>query len=167
MTRVWTRWTPEQLEKLKGLANDGLSSVDIARIMQMSRSKICGQLYRLGINLKVKATPPRVIKTASRRTDKPKHERKKVSKATVEGLRDVLTRPDEPKPIGPIAMVPDHHDFCRWVHGDPRSKTWRYCGHKTNGGQYCEHHHNRSYVVATYTRNSQLKATPRPWRSPI
>lgn len=168
MTRIWTRWTEEQIEKLKGLADDGLSSVEIARRMQMSRSKICGQLYRLGINLKVRATPPKVVKAEKRLTSKTKHERKKMSKATVEGLRDVTIKDDEPKPIGPLAAIPDDIDFCRWVNGDPRSKTWRYCGHKTNGGNYCDHHHRRSYVQATLPRNvSPLKATPRPWRSPI
>lgn len=44
---------------------------------------------------------------------------------------------------------PQEASGCRWIHGHPGEKGWRYCqAPQRRGSQFCEEHHIRCYLVS-------------------
>ena len=143
-----THWTREETEMLRRLATvDKLTSGQITRRFggKFSRSAIIGRLRRENITLAraqdektKKLAPP--TRPAPRLRTRPKS----VSRG---GAPEIKPMTGEPEPLGKPGHIPDEHDACRWVHGDPLAgSSWQMCAHPAiKGSRFCGHHHARCY----------------------
>jgi GcrA cell cycle regulator len=147
-------WTNENVEILKRLVEDGLSSGQISRRIgnQFSRNAIIGKCHRVGFQLRgkpvatvrnPKAPKPKAIKMA------PVLARKRVDSALPgTGFRaadQIIVAPE----MRQLTIVELRPTTCRWPLGDPRTPDFRYCGaggaSMTGGHPYCPYHHSLSY----------------------
>ncbi len=110
-------WTPERIETLKALWNDGLSAAEIAEEIGVSKNTVIGKAYRLDLERRPSPIKPK---------PKPK----------LVDLTQPFPTTDQPhEPVG-----------CRWIEGDVQEGEWRYCqAPQKTGSSYCEHHHPRCY----------------------
>lgn len=143
-------WSEAKDKQLRDLLALGLSSAATAQRMGISKNAVVGRASRLGIVYGRTAKKER----ASRQNIIPLPRSKKIApSAAVEGMKDVKKLESEPEPIGAMASPPGD-GTCRWVHGDPATSTWRYCGHKqAERSVYCTHHHMRAYHRVPYKGN--------------
>ena len=133
------KWTPEIVEKLKAMWEDGASGAEIGRMIGYSRNAVLGKIHRLGLSeagrqgvsrkKKIRHIPGiKAGRTSFRKTINykplpvPKNEPVKPLMLDLEGL----TR----------------HQ-CRWPYGE--APEIKFCGCATvGGGSYCSHHRDRS-----------------------
>lgn len=141
-------WSKEQIATLHKLVKQKLSSGQMARQMGLSRSAVCGKLSRLNISIESAAAAARIERRAAKKAKVAKPPVKR-STVPVVGMRDVEKNSKEPVPKSPVHTMPDS-GFCKWVHGDPSSQSWRCCGHATDGIKlsFCAHHHARAFHKA-------------------
>jgi GcrA cell cycle regulator len=145
-------WTDERVEELKKLWADGLSASQIAKQLGgVTRNAVIGKVHRLGLS--GRATPSR----PARRPTKPSRPRTttastapaRSSRPSPSAPPAALPVPVEPAvlPSGELATVLTLRDsMCKWPLGDPSKSSFRFCGHKTPGGNaYCEAHANMAY----------------------
>ena len=114
-------WTKERIERLEALNAEGLSHIQIARVMGLSYGAVQGKLARLGKAML------RDLKKAQVRSETPDllAERKKRSGKEKPKLADLGS------------------NDCRWPMGDdPSSPDFHFCGKpkKPGKGSYCEEH---------------------------
>jgi hypothetical protein len=129
-------WTPEKVEQLKALMDEGLTFAQIGAAIGMGRCACIGKAHRLGL----------------RRGEEAKHP------PGPRGPRPYRYKPTPPPPVsipaptpsaggGPVLIheLEPHH--CRWPEGDPREiDTFRYCGAPALlPGPYCRDHLLRAY----------------------
>lgn len=158
-------WSEAKDKQLRDLLALGLSSAAAAQRMGISKNAVVGRASRLGIVYGRTAKKER----ESRQNIIPLPRSKKIApSAAVEGMKDVKRLENEPEPIGALASPPGD-DTCRWVHGDPATTTWRYCGHpQKDSSVYCAHHHARSYHHVPHRANViplKLNRSKRSWKS--
>lgn len=164
-------WTPERIELLKRLWNDGLTASIIARRMGgFEHTSDGGRLSVLG---KVN----RLVKRGELvgRAPTPAMRRRKRRSATVAPIAQTkLQRPRylKPRPEPAINSLPDlvvpedkrrslldlEHDSCRWPFGDPRTPGFHFCHHqKIPGSPYCEFHSKRAFVQVMNRQPERVK----------
>lgn len=168
-------WTEEMIEQLKKMWDEGLTTGEIGRRLNVSKNSIVGKVHRLGLSGR-----PSPIKRKNPETEaqKPKAEKPKVAPAPKEVKTEKKVKPapvkavviDKPEPIEAkepeIKFVPiikeektpskagqnvslvelDNHT-CRWPIGDPKDENFHFCGNKVRVGQtYCDEHAAIAYV---------------------
>lgn len=136
-------WTPDQIERLRGLIASNLSKDQIAADMGVTPNAIKRKAQKLGLSLAVKRDPK-----------EPKSPRKTKTKiAEVEII-----------PIGPLNDFPEDKG-CRWIFGDVLAGEWQCCGHPPDKDRsYCAHHFGRSLEpVREGTSHIVRKTIPTAW----
>ena len=110
-------WTPELIESLQNLWNDGLTTTEIGRRLGMSKNAVIGKAHRLGLNGR-----PSPIRRETARQARP--------------ARRIVTGPSCQWPIGDPRMADFH--FC----GESALPGKPYCAHhcasaytRSSGGQ--------------------------------
>jgi len=150
-------WTDERVELLKKLWADGLSASQIAtKLGEVTRNAVIGKVHRLG--LAGRATTSR-IRTSRPRTNialfparssqvqyrtfgntalkvAPQPQERKI--ASVIPLRAIPEL--EPAPEGLVKLTDLKECMCHWPIGDPMEEGFHFCGRKSSGVPYCEHH---------------------------
>ena len=129
-------WSPEAIERLRQLANSGLSFSQIAAIYsreqgrEFTRNMVQGVCFRHGITSKyVKPAPVKAPPQAP------------------VGLKGGAG--SEPKPLGKPGDIPPS-GRCRFIRGE-MTPSFRMCGHPTdNGGAWCMYH--RMIVLSGQTK---------------
>ena len=135
-------WTPERIETLARLWNDGLSASQIAgKLGEVTRNAVIGKVHRLGLTGR-RATTARQPRRTSPRRDR----------AGRVSMRKPVPR-SRPSPVTPdrlppapaalmIALAELSGSGCHWPIGDPRLPGFGFCGAKTAPGRqpYCAHH---------------------------
>jgi len=128
-------WTDDLIEELKRLWNDGLSTAEIGRALNVSKNAVVGKSHRLGLK-------PRPSPIAGKRDEDvaPKKKSTPVVKQQVpERIGDVID-------LGP--------NMCRWPFGDPGDATFHFCGKQTVPSKpYCAEHCAIAYVSKSNSRD--------------
>ena len=154
-------WTDEAVEELKKMWDKGMTTGQIAKVLNVTKNSIIGKVHRLCLTAR-----PSPIKKASSEKDETKTS--KVTKNSSNKNNDTKTvkqTPAEPKIVEnnvedknlltktvtveetniPLVKLDNH--TCRWPLGDPRDDDFCFCGKKVKTGQtYCEEHAAIAYV---------------------
>ena len=142
-------WTPERIEALTCLWNDGLPANQIAaKLGQVTRNAVIGKVHRLGLpGRKTTSRSPRPRRTSPRRTSTGRVSMRKPAPL----LRSYPATPDDlpPTPALMLSVAQLTGSTCHWPVGDPREAGFGFCGARTAAGRqpYCAAHqrtgHNR------------------------
>ncbi len=135
-------WTDEQIEELKRLWNEGLSTAEIGRALNVSKNAVVGKSHRLSLK-------PRPSPIAGKKEDvaAPKKAVKAAPKKEQERVGDVID-------LGP--------NMCRWPFGDPGDSDFHFCGRLTTPSKpYCPEHCAVAYVTKTSSRDRSANRNPR------
>ncbi len=122
-----TTWTPERVDAVTRLWNEGLTTAEIGRLVGMSKNAVVGKAHRLRL-------PPRPspIKQRGR------------------GIRSV-PKAASPKPVKPrlVSHLTVGNAACKWPFGHPDEPGFHFCGERALLGKpYCQEHYERAYVPA-------------------
>ncbi len=146
-------WTPERIEALTRLWNDGeAASVIAAKLGEVTRNAVIGKVHRLGLaGRKTTSRTPQLRRTIARRD---RASRVSMRKPVLRS-RPCPATPDRlpPAPAAQMLSVAKlTAATCHWPVGDPRSAEFGFCGNRTAPGHqpYCAHHqaagHNRGHA---------------------
>jgi GcrA cell cycle regulator len=163
-----TPWTEFTIAKLSKLWEEGISSAEIGRQLNVSKSAVVGKIHRLGLPGRISPIKPvQNRRNSSAAWPQPDHPRKTLSKLacqqwapampgpTAEPVCEVLPGPSRaPMPednVGwELARSPKQ---CRWPLGDPQTSKFRFCDVPTRPGKsYCEAHARLAYVEIPFRR---------------
>lgn len=115
-------WTDEQIDTLRKLWGEGLSTSEIGRQLGVSKNAVVGKAHRLGL-----PSRPSPIKRA-------------VASAPARATRKVVSVPKESAPKGPT---------CQWPIGHPNEPGFRFCGKPSLSAKpYCQEHYDIAYIPA-------------------
>ncbi len=130
-------WTDEQVEELKRLWNEGLTTGEIGKALNVSKNAVVGKAHRLGLNSR-----PSPI----RREDEPAE--------AVADQPQKAVKPKTPKKSEKLFTVNDlTHSSCRWPIGDPKDADFHFCGKEALPDKpYCAEHAAVAYVSAKSVR---------------
>ncbi len=136
-------WTPDRIETLTRLWNDGLAASVIAkRLGEVTRNAVIGKVHRLGLPGRATTSrTPRLRRTIARRDRAGRVSMRK----PVLRSRPCPATPDRlpPAPAALMLSVAQLTDtMCHWPVGDPRAAAFGFCGAKTAAGRqpYCAVH---------------------------
>lgn len=150
-----TFWTPERIETLRRLFEDGYSSGLIARELGCSRDTVIGKGTRLGLygggGLRLKSAHTiATIAKAQRAKEPPKPARAKpVRPSTLAPLPEVRAMPLMPpmEATGAARAIIELRSLdCRWPLGNAHDPEFRFCGEPATRGPYCACHAERAYA---------------------
>ncbi len=166
-------WTDEMIAELKKLWQEGVTTGEIGKRLNVSKNSIVGKVHRLGLSGRpspIKRKDPDATKTTAPKAEKkpasPKSPKPKVEKTPepkpVKAKVEIVKEPEvEFIPIPPVEKTPskagqnvsltdlDNHT-CRWPIGDPKDENFHFCGNKVRIGQtYCDEHAAIAYVKPT------------------
>jgi GcrA cell cycle regulator len=136
-------WTPERIEALTRLWNDGeAASVIAAKLGEVTRNAVIGKVHRLGLAGRATTSrQPRPRRTSPRRTGGRSGMRKPVLRS-----RPCPATPDR-LPPAPAALMLSVAQLtaatCHWPIGDPRAPGFGFCGARATPGDkqpYCATH---------------------------
>ena len=142
-------WSVEHTEQLRALWGRSLSAAEIGAIIGCSRHAVIGRAHRIGLPPIERKPPERPAVRRGRDKQFPWIRKRRLSAATAEAakLKDIpLTVIGEPRMLSIVEL---NAFTCRWPIGDPRERSFGYCGHPTKAGSaYCEGHHAIAYLPA-------------------
>ena len=164
-------WTDEMVEQLKQMWQEGLTTGEIGKRLNVSKNSIVGKVHRLGLSGRpspikkkdeeaekkpqspAKATAPKTGKAPA-----PKEEKKVAPTVVARETSTEVLKKAAPERTGTDCATPrntsgltmltdlDNHT-CRWPIGDPKDDNFHFCGKKIKIGQtYCEEHAAVAYV---------------------
>ena len=151
-------WTDEAVEELKKMWDKGMTTGQIAKVLNVTKNSIIGKVHRLCLT----ARPSPIKKSSDSTTEKKACTPKKVEKTTKAKTTSKVSKKQEapaieettqtPTPVIEETNIPlvklDNHT-CRWPMGDPRDEDFCFCGKRIKTGQtYCEEHAAIAYVKA-------------------
>jgi GcrA cell cycle regulator len=124
-------WTPERIEILTQLWNEGIATSEIGRRLDVTKNAVVGKVHRLGL--------PKRQSPIQRKPAKKK-------------------KAPEPEIITMDKLRPG---MCAWPIGDPGMPGFHFCGDKAvEGKPYCEKHCEQAYVRSVKDdRNNAKKAS--------
>ena len=130
-------WTPERIEELMRLLNEGRTSYELAAHFKTTRNAICGKIHRERVKRGI-------ITPAPRTRDRSKERRKKM--LTLPDRAESVSLYVAPKPVEPdlgqLASIVDVTG-CKWPVRDDLEFIGGIacCNHVTaDGASYCEYH---------------------------
>ncbi len=164
-------WTDEMVEQLKKMWQEGLTTGEIGKRLNVSKNSIVGKVHRLGLSgrpspIKKKEDEPQAPKNVEKKAAQPQPAEPRAPKETVkETTAPVRARHVEKETESKTAPLPttktekaqkniynlsltdlDNHT-CRWPLGDPKDENFHFCGKKVRVGQtYCDEHAAVAYV---------------------
>jgi GcrA cell cycle regulator len=129
-------WPDGRLDLLRKLWAEGKTAGAIAARLDVSRSAVLGKVFRLRLGMRDE--PPAPQSKALRR-------------------RRAAARRENPAPPSPApaksrgtSLLELTNDTCRWPHGNPRTKSFFFCGAPgadlERGMPYCPRHAERAFV---------------------
>ncbi len=152
-------WTEEQIETLRRLWTEGLSTAEIGRRMGISKNAVVGKAHRLHLP----ARPSPIRRSGDGSTVAPRPTRRIVRPALPRP--SLPSTPTEPRPApapgqaeqrrAPAPVVPmpraeplrTGHATCCWPIGEPGKPGFRFCGAPALVGKpYCAEHAAIAYV---------------------
>ena len=166
-------WTPEVIARLRCLWDEGHSTAEIGRRLNVSKNAVVGKAHRL--DLPARPTPIRCRNPNSPPSRPPRAK-------TVPQLAEIMPlpadmlppTPNPPKPVTvvqrpkPIQETPPPRTMgritpCCWPISEPGRRDFRFCEEpSTPGKPYCDEHSRTAYVRPQNAINapSQLRGGP-------
>lgn len=152
-------WTDEAVEELKKMWDKGMTTGQIAKVLNVTKNSIIGKVHRLCLTARPSPIKKSSGKSVEKKASKPQ-KAEKVEKATKTSNKVVKEAPISPiseNTKTPVSIVEetniplvklDNHT-CRWPMGDPKDEDFCFCGKRIRTGQtYCEEHAAVAYVKA-------------------
>ena len=140
-------WTDEQVEELKRLWDQGLTTGEIGKALGVSKNAVVGKAHRLGLN--GRPSPIRRNEdeaSASAEGTNNVKEAKKTCKAAAQ-----KTAEKEKKKLFTVNDLTS--TSCRWPVGDPKDEDFHFCGKESLPDKpYCAEHAAIAYVSAKSLR---------------
>jgi len=136
-------WTDETIAKLRALWDEGLSTAEIGRRLNISKNAVVGKAHRL--NLPSRPSPIRRAEgDATPRAAVPK----RVQGPTLPPLAATLGAPaPSMRTIMPVPKAAPRATPCCWPIGEPGQPGFHFCNaNAANGKPYCEEHASIAYV---------------------
>lgn len=119
-------WPDDRVDELRRMWAEGLSSLEIATALGVSKNTVIGKAYRIGLAARPSPVPLSAAVEAKRRATRAK---KRVS--------DTFTK------VG----------ACQWPFGHPGEKGFHFCGDPVaHGRPYCSTHAAKAYVSSSASR---------------
>ena len=164
-------WTDEAIARLRALWDEGHSTAEIGRRMQVSKNAVVGKAHRL--NLPARPSPIRRDVAATARAAVPR----RVTGPTLPPLSTTLVeepapqivaapvvtrapQPAAPRPVPVLRAVPSprgRNVTCCWPIGEPGTKSFRFCeADASNGKPYCGEHAQLAYVKVRDRRDEAV-----------
>lgn len=171
-----SEWTQAHVDQLKALKAEGLSVVQIAERMGLTKGAISGRMFRAGLCvpvavLRIKRKAVRgdggvITRIKCRRRDEVKRKGKQdLFHERAEAPHDRRTRSSpgreskvaEPKDTPPVnsgvTLLELTNETCRWPLGEPTHPDFRFCGKpeadSVNRRPYCAAHERMSRCVVS------------------
>lgn len=157
-------WQPEEDERLRELAGQGVIFTRIGAILGRTRKAVSARAKLIGVrNLSktVKARRERERKIALTATST-WGRRAVIARAIALGELEPCEATDlPPEPNRPVISLQNlHSHHCRWPIGDPGSSDFGFCGEsiRDDSVPYCTHHCRIAYVPISKRALAQLEA---------
>ena len=172
------RWDETLINKLKELADRGLSATQIGEIFGTTKNAIIGKCHRLGLTLSGSSGPRRkrrhlIVKPKKLKKRlylKPSTNEPSIKIKARKFLKVRSTMSNSDKSIGMdkfyeklgIPPIPDDKT-CHYINGDDiKNGNHAWCNRPTQkNSMYCDWHHARVYVTSTYKSKPQNYTPPR------
>jgi hypothetical protein len=164
MPNQHTEWPEADIEKLKQLVKEGLSTRLIGREMGRTKGSIIGKIHRLKIaahdyprkcvQRNRKADGPEQLaawgRSAARRWGPAGPRPLQVKKERVEKVATLLVQQAVSAPLSKALLIDAITErTCKWMDGDPRLGG-TFCGHETlPGAPYCGYHYGRAHYAGS------------------
>ncbi len=152
-------WTPARVSTLIALWDEGVSTIEIGRRLDVTKNSVVGKVHRLGLPKRVSpiGSKSRERKPASARQS-PADRKESAVKQAVELSRQARpAQASEPVPkANPVSMEHLAGGMCSWPEGEPGQESFHFCGAPVlEGKPYCLSHCARAYVRPTRDRDRQ------------
>ena len=135
-----TAWTPERVETVTRLWNEGLTTAEIGRAVGMSKNAVVGKAHRLQL-------PPRPspIRRGTSTPSVPRAPSYSNGRQAAKAPTGVVVRVKPRAPRPPLAVG---NAACKWPIGHPDEADFHFCGeHALLGKPYCPEHYSKAYVA--------------------
>jgi len=146
-----SQWTPDRIQQLIALWNEGLSTSEIGRRLGVTKNSVVGKVHRLG--LKKRASPIRTGPSITTKKPRPASPKVQAKVDAVAEARAVEAAPAEARPVPKkkpgelVRMEALRPGMCNWPVGEPGADDFHFCGEKTVPEKpYCAEHCERAYV---------------------
>ncbi|MCQ2915127.1 MAG: GcrA family cell cycle regulator [Alphaproteobacteria bacterium] len=127
-------WSDEKIEELRRLWNEGLTTAEIGRRLNVSKNAVVGKAHRLDL-----AKRPSPIKYQNNEVQEENVERKKDTKKATPKAKVVVKKAPVKKKF--ITMNDLTRTSCRWPFGDPKEEDFHFCGKECLPDKpYCAEH---------------------------
>lgn len=163
-------WTPERINTLKKLWQDGLSASQIAKQLGgVSRNAVIGKVHRLGLS--GRAAPSQPARRAYKPPRAPRPVKAKAPSAAPKAAASNTKATSVPLPVfrveepGSATILTLGAHMCKWPIGDPASDNFTYCGRRAqDGAPYCLDHSRVAYQPQQAKKQSTGKELARSLR---
>ena len=153
-------WTDEAVEELKKMWDKGMTTGQIAKVLNVTKNSIIGKVHRLCLTARPSpikksnnSTPEKKTPKASKTPKSTTPSKPATEKVIKETKKEAAIETQKPaQPVVEETNIPlvklDNHT-CRWPLGDPKDDDFCFCGKRIKTGQtYCEEHAAIAYVKA-------------------
>jgi len=121
-----TTWTPERVEQLKKLWDEGLTTAEIGKRIDVSKNAVVGKAHRL----ELPSRPSPIRRGVVRRVARP------AAKASA-----------APRPAPQALPLSRTGRRCQWPSGHPGEPDFHFCGDPAvEGKPYCGEHYLMAYI---------------------
>ena len=121
-----TTWTPERVEQLRQLWDEGLTTAEIGKRIGVSKNAVVGKAHRL----ELPSRPSPIRRGVVRRAPRP------AAKA-----------PAAPRPAPRSLPISRSGRRCQWPIGHPGEPDFHFCGDPAvEGKPYCGDHYAMAYI---------------------
>lgn len=145
-----SQWTPERIQVLIALWNEGHSTSEIGRRLGITKNSVVGKVHRLG--LKKRASPIRsgstlTTKAPSMRPARVRTETPAPAPAENAPAAEAAPAPQKKKTNGIVRLEALRPGMCSWPVGEPGAEDFHFCGDEVVPEKpYCADHCARAYV---------------------
>ena len=150
-----TTWTPERVDTVTRLWNEGLTTAEIGRAVGMSKNAVVGKAHRL--QLPPRPSPIRRGKSTMNGSSTTNGSRVMNGSSGPRALNGRKSA-SVPAPVvvvanakrrAPVPHLAIGNLACKWPIGHPDEPDFHFCGeHALLGKPYCMEHYSRAYVVS-------------------
>jgi len=138
-------WTNEQVEELKRLWGEGLTTGEIGKTLGVSKNAVVGKAHRLGLQGRpspIRRPEDEIPAAAEAEVVPPAPE--KTSRRPSKSAKKTATAKEKRFTVNDLVST-----SCRWPIGDPKDEDFHFCGKEAMPGKpYCLDHCAVAYVSA-------------------
>jgi GcrA cell cycle regulator len=150
-----TPWTDFAITRLRQFWDEGLSTAEIGRRLNISRNSVIGKAHRLHLPARMSPIKPKADRPQMR-SDDPPVARPSATLPKLSCLRPAATAPAGTRERASLR----HSGQCCWPIGDPGTPRFRFCDTAAIPGKpYCEAHARMAYLTrSSRSENNERRA---------